>query len=75
MFWSITSLISLGTFENFVKLQEITMNLLNKVIIITSGDNEFIIITSGDNEFIIITSGDKFIITLGDNGNYTWNNY
>ena len=40
MFWSITSLISLGTFENFVKLQEITMNLLNKVIIITSGDNE-----------------------------------
>ena len=28
------------------------MNLLNKVIIITSGDNEFIIITSGDNEFI-----------------------
>ena len=39
----------------------------NKVIIITSADNEFIINTSGDNEFIIITSGDKFIITLGDN--------
>ena len=33
--------------------------------------NEFIITTSVNNEFIIITSGDKFIITLGDNGNYT----
>ena len=43
------------------KFREITVNLLNKVIIITSGDNEF----------IIITSGDKFIITLRDNGNYT----
>ena len=48
-----------------LKFREITVNLLNKVIIITSGDNEF----------IIITSGDKFIITLGDNGNYTRDNF
>ena len=35
-----------------LKFREITVNLLNKVIIITSGDNEFIIITSDDNDFI-----------------------
>ena len=59
---SLSPLVMIMTlFSRFQKFREITINLLNKVIIITSGDNEF----------IIITSGDKFIITLGDNGNYT----